>query len=98
MVNKYFVLGASVILITTFMLQYSESTGEKIDYIGIIYDIHGTSSGGFSFQLQDVDGNVMRCFSYECPVEKGLYGVCGSKSSDGNMLFISSMVYFDRIS
>ena len=96
MPNKYFVLGASVILIAGFLLTYSESVDEKADCVGVVYDVHETSSGGYVFLIQSVHGDVSRCFSYECPVENGLYGVCGSKTSDGNMLFVSSMSIFDR--
>ena len=95
MVNKYFVLGASVILILFFSLSEFDSEDDDFVYIGIVGNVYETSSGGFSFIFQDVGGSEFRCFSYEKPVELKLYGLKGTPSSDGNMFFVSSMVLFD---
>lgn len=95
MVNKYFVLGASVILILCFYLSESESEDDDFDHIGVVGNVYETSSGGFSFVFQDIYGSEFRCYSYDEPTELGLYGLNGSLSSDGNMFFVSSMVLFD---
>ncbi len=92
--RSYVLIGLSVVIIMGIFVTFSEDDSDSYDYTGIVYDIHSTTSG-YRFYIQTSSGDHHRCFSYNEPVECGYYGIRGTFSEDGSMLFVSSMKCLD---
>ena len=58
--------------------------------VGMVYDIKTTQSG-YTFSLDDTDGNVTKCFARTELSEFGIYVIKGKISDDGSMFFVSSI-------
>jgi len=90
--DKYFLLCISVVIIIFVTTYINIETDENDDsIIGIVYDIN-ESSKGFTFYFQDVFGNIIKCFSYDKPLNNIVYSLRGSVSSDNNIFFVSDMI------
>lgn len=93
--RSYAVVGLAVVLVAmTFVLFSEDGPIYEPDYTGIVTDVRESSSG-FTFDLSTYDGDI-RCFFEERPNELGYYGVSGTFSDDGSILFVSSMISLDR--
>jgi hypothetical protein len=60
------------------------------DVIGIIYEIKQTQNG-FTFTLDESNGEKMKCFTRVEPAEYSICTVKGSLSDDRSIFFVSSM-------
>lgn len=93
--KKYAVVGFAMILIAILFLSFSEGADEnEYDMTGIVHDVHSSSSG-FTFHLDTVDGSI-RCYSKGFPIDLGYYGVEGSFSDDGSIFFVRAMVHLEQ--
>ncbi|MDO5853143.1 MAG: hypothetical protein Q4Q62_03615 [Thermoplasmata archaeon] len=88
--HRYIVAGFAAFLIALTAVMFSDTSRTDPDYTGVVTDISETTSGGYTFYLTTHDGSF-KCYWTSRPVEYGYYGVCGSFSSDGSILFVSSM-------
>lgn len=87
--DRYFLFCVSVALVIMISSVVMESETPE-DIIGIVYDVNETAKG-YVFSIEDSEGNVMRCFSYEMPEEFSVCEVNGSFSDDENIFFISNI-------
>lgn len=90
----YVLIGLSVVIVMSIFVTFSEDDEDSYDYTGIVYDINSTTSG-YRFFIQTSSGDHYRCFSYNEPVDCGYYGLRGTLSEDGSMLFVSFMKHLD---
>jgi len=100
MIEKYTLLCVSVLFIVIIATLTSSNIiqneyDEDERSIGIVYDIRKTEKG-FSFYFEDIEGSKMKCFSYDEPVNNGLYKIRGNLSNDGNMFFIDLIELLDQ--
>lgn len=93
--RRYYVLGLSIILVVGIILVFSDNRMTEFDHTGIAFDVR-ESRNGFTFSL-DTSEDVIRCFSKVRPSDLGYYGVSGSMSDDGNILFVSHMESMDVV-
>lgn len=92
--KKYVAVGFAMILIAILFLSFSEGVDEnEYDMTGIAHDIRSSSSG-FTFHLDTVDGSI-RCYFKESPTNLGYYGVKGSFSDDGSIFFVKAIVHLE---
>lgn len=94
LMNRYLLLGVSVIALMSVVSVFTDESDPEYAYIGVAHDINETANG-YTFTI-DVSTGCIRCFAYTEPVDLGCYGVRGSMSSDGTMFFISSMHLLDE--
>ncbi|MDR0888065.1 MAG: hypothetical protein LBM39_02635 [Candidatus Methanoplasma sp.] len=94
--RKYIYLCASVIMIILLALfvqpniEDNTHQEENNEILGVVYDIR-MSAKGYTFSFEDTEGKNIRCFSYDEPVDNGVYNIKGDMSDDGNMFFINNM-------
>lgn len=88
--KKYAAVGFAMILVMILFLSFSEGTDEQVyDRTGIVHNVR-SSSNGYTFYLDTVDGSI-RCYFDESPIDMGYYGVGGSFSDDGSIFFVRTM-------
>ena len=89
-------ISISFIIVMTFLVVSDDvDILENENNIGIVYDVKKTEKG-YSFSFEDVNGIMIRCFSYDEPFHNGLYDIKGEFSTDGKMFFVNRMEYLDR--
>lgn len=84
--SRYTVLGISIIMVAGIFVFFTDTDNLDFDYTGIVSDVKEGSSG-YTFHLNMSNGESIRCFSTEEPVDLGYYAVIGDFSDDGNILF-----------
>jgi hypothetical protein len=67
-----------------------ENTTENTEILGVVYDVH-TSAKGYVFSFENTEGESIRCFYYDEPINEAVYVIKGDLSDDGGMFFIKSM-------
>ncbi len=92
--DKYSILGLSVVVIIGLFLVFSDDDMMEYDYSGIVSDIE-QSRNGYTFSIQIHDGTVIRCYYSEIPIELGYYSVKGNFSDDGTIFFVSAIRTMD---
>ncbi len=93
-VNRYIVLGFSLVLILGSFVVLFDPDSVSYDYTGIVSDVK-ESTNGYVFQMHTSDHEDIRCFSYEKPKELGYYAISGEMSDDGNIFFVSYLYNLD---
>ena len=88
--DRYSLLCISISLIILLMLFINADEPQDKDIIGTAFDIR-TSQNGYTFSVDDTDGDITRCFARIEPSEFGIYLIKGKASDDGSMFFVSSM-------
>ncbi|MDR0508659.1 MAG: hypothetical protein LBG63_02370 [Candidatus Methanoplasma sp.] len=78
---------AFIILLTVFI---SAEEPEDKEIIGVVYDIR-TTQNGYTFSIEDTNGETIRCFFRNELSEYGIYSIEGTFSEDRSMLFVNSV-------
>ena len=84
-----------IMLVSVFAIPLGgDSNGSMV---GFASDVQ-PSSNGFTFNFEDSDDNVFRCFS-SSNIREGVCKIKGSFSSNGSMFFVESIEYveMDRV-
>ena len=93
-VNRYAVLGLSLVLIFGSYVLLSDPDSVSYDFSGIVSDVK-ESDNGYVFHLHTSDQENIKCFSEERPSELGYYAVSGEMSDDGGIFFVSFLHSLD---
>ena len=88
--DRYSLLCISVSFIILTAVFVVPGDPEDRGMIGMAYGVKETQNG-FTFYMEDSDGERVRCFCRAEPVERAIYIVKGAFSDDGSMFFVSSM-------
>ncbi len=97
-IDKYMLIGISVIILAFLFIHFSDDMNVDHDYTGIVYDIRSTSNG-YTFLFDSSEGEF-KCYCSERPVDLGYYGIRGQFSNDGSIFFIDRLtnidIYYDQ--
>jgi hypothetical protein len=91
--DKYFLFSVSIAIII--LLSSNFISDDENGIIGIAFDVK-QGQNGYTFNLEDTDGKIIRCFTKEIPEENCLYKIKGDYSEDNTILFISSISALNR--
>ncbi|MCL2296306.1 MAG: hypothetical protein FWC29_04405 [Methanomassiliicoccaceae archaeon] len=89
-IDRYSLLCFSISFIILLTLFISADEPEDKEIIGVAYDIR-TTQNGYTFTIEDTNGEAIRCFTKTKLSECNIYSVKGTYSEDGSMLFVSSI-------
>ena len=87
-IDRYSLLCFSVSLILLMTIFVNSEEPEDDSIVGIVFDVKGTQNG-YTFSLEDSEGNKIRCFTRIEPIENNAYMIKGSFSDDGNIFFVN---------
>ncbi|MDO5861953.1 MAG: hypothetical protein Q4Q58_04080 [Thermoplasmata archaeon] len=89
-VGKYPIAAFAVFLVALTIVMFADAESSvDPDYTGVVSDI-SESTNGYIFYITTYQ-EKMRCYSSQCPVDHGYYGITGSFSSDGSIFFVKTM-------
>ena len=94
--NKYLLLGMSVIGVVLMFAVFTGNPMDDFDHTGIVHDVRATSSG-YTFIMDSSGGDVFKCFYRDEVEELCHYGISGNFSSDNSIFFVSAAKCFDKI-
>ena len=86
--DRYFLF--SIVVAVIIMVSFSINPNEDNGIVGIAFDVK-EGQNGYTFTLEDTNGNSIRCFTKDVPYENHLYKIKGTFSDDNTILFISSI-------
>lgn len=93
--DKYFLLCLTVAFVIVASTMLAGGGETERGTVGLAFGIE-SGTNGYVFDFTTVDGEQIRCFCREEPVEGGLYRLDGRYSDDRSIFFVSTLRALDQ--